>query len=178
MYNKSKHLIGKIAAICAIVLGGMMLISQIYNIVLMVKYDNNFEKWYFLQLFFTMIIQMIVGGMLLAYGMSSLAKPSLYSSAEFGTFWIYAPRGKSIGLIVLGALRVFGGLLDMIIYLATPESSLNPYELERAFAYSIIQYASIVLGVAIILCKVISMNMKDAPIIAETQEELAEEGNA
>ena len=104
MYNKTKHLIGLIGALCAIVLGGLLLLFEVYNIVYMVKYDRAFSNWHFLYLFFSLIVRMTLGGMLLAFGVSALAKPTLFTSAQFGSFWLYSPRGKIISLIILGAI--------------------------------------------------------------------------
>ncbi len=176
MYNKTKHLIGLIGSICAIVLGGLLLLCEVYNIVLMAKYDRLFSKWQFLYMFFSMILRMTIGGMFLAFGASSLSKPTLFTSAQFGSFWLYSPRNKTIGLIVLGTIKCVGGIISVILIdIVATIIGKSPYVIELERVDTLVQYCNIALGAIIVICKVLPFFLKDKPIQMEAVENGTEE---
>ncbi|MBE5747663.1 MAG: hypothetical protein E7352_05790 [Clostridiales bacterium] len=178
MYNKTKHLIGYIAAIGMLALGALLLAYEAYALIdILVAARNPLDRFAVLKafinvLFFTRFpIRLVLGIACILVGLKNIRKPISHELMGGRIVWDYVPLKQNIAFFVVCAILLFLGFYDLNLAAAN-HIKLNGryYTLDNFFI--VVQWFQVVATFMLLALKVVSLCLRNSANQAPEQESL------
>lgn len=178
MYNKTKHLIGYIAAIGMIVLGALLLAYEAYALIdILVAARNPLDRHAVLEafinvLFFTRFpIRLVLGIACILVGLKNIRKPISHELLGGRIVWDYVPLKQTVAFFAVCAILLFLGGYDLNLASAN-HIKLNGlyYTLDTFFV--VMQWFQVVATLILVALKIVSLCLRNSATQAPEQESL------